>query len=164
MIGTDQPPAPFGALLRHFADLRDGTHGDARSRREKEELFAAAVNFLDQYARLVLEESDAYLLALTGDHSATGVRRGVGGLTARWMLSWPEQRNADLPPLTLLAHYGWTFHHPHLRGVTVGEWPLNVFSETDAAAELPTLRSIVAADIHNLVFQRDYRIVPATVR
>ena len=32
------------------------------------------------------------------------------------------------------------------------------------AAELPTLRAIAAADLHNLVFQLDYRIVPAITR
>jgi hypothetical protein len=38
-----------------------------------------------------------------------------------------------------------------------------VFDEKQAAAELPTLRSVTAADLHNLVFQRDYRIIPAIV-
>jgi hypothetical protein len=46
----------------------------------------------------------------------------------------------------------------------VGVWPLNVFNDADAAAELNTLRAIAAADLHNLVFQRDYRIVPAITR
>jgi hypothetical protein len=46
----------------------------------------------------------------------------------------------------------------------VGNWPLNVFSKVDAAAELPTLRAIAAAELHNLVFQADYRIVPAITR
>jgi hypothetical protein len=39
-----------------------------------------------------------------------------------------------------------------------------VFDEEQAAAELPTLRAIASADIHNLVFQRDYRIIPAILR
>jgi hypothetical protein len=43
-----------------------------------------------------------------------------------------------------------------------GDWPLNVFTP-EQAAELPTLRAIAAADVHNLVFQRDYRIIPAVV-
>ena len=43
-------------------------------------------------------------------------------------------------------------------------WPLNVFSDADAAAELPTLRAIASADLHNLVFQRSYRIIPAITR
>ncbi|MEV5017947.1 hypothetical protein ACIGW1_07015 [Streptomyces sp. NPDC053780] len=29
---------------------------------------------------------------------------------------------------------------------------------------IPVLRAIVAADLHNLVFQRDWRIVPALLR
>jgi hypothetical protein len=34
----------------------------------------------------------------------------------------------------------------------VGDWPLNVLDDEQAAAELPTLRAIAAAEIHNLVF------------
>src|SRR6266850_1625106 len=51
------------------------------------------------------------------------------------------------------------FHHPHLRGTTVHDWPLNVFSEEDASAQLPILRAIASSDLHNLVFRADYRIV-----
>ena len=54
-------------------------------------------------------------------------------------------------------------HHPHLQAGTAGDWPLNVFDEKQAAAELPTLRAIASADLHNLVFQRDYRIIPAII-
>src|SRR5260370_28494357 len=36
-------PASASALLRHFADLRDGTHGGARPRRDKEPPFPAAL-------------------------------------------------------------------------------------------------------------------------
>jgi hypothetical protein len=36
-----------------------------------------------------------------------------------------------------------------------------VFDDKQAAAELPTLRAVASADLHNLVFQRDYRIIPA---
>jgi hypothetical protein len=46
-------------LLRHFADLRDGSHGGAISRKEKERLFTAAVALLDPYARQPLEEMGA---------------------------------------------------------------------------------------------------------
>jgi hypothetical protein len=67
-------------------------------------------------------------------------------------------RPADV---VLHAFYGGGFHHPHLRGTTVGDWPLNVFSGQDAAGQLPILRAIVAGDLHNLVFRADYRIVPA---
>jgi hypothetical protein len=37
---------------------------------------------------------------------------------------------------------------------------LNVFSEEDATAQLPLLRAIASSDLHNLVYQSDYRIVP----
>lgn len=46
-------------------------------------------------------------------------------------------------------------HFADLRDGTHGD------GAADAAAELPTLRAIASADLHNLVFQSDYRIVPA---
>ncbi|GAA0405735.1 hypothetical protein GCM10009530_67370 [Microbispora corallina] len=155
----------IGALLRHFADLRDHRHGAAESRADKERLFSEAVALLDPYARRVLSEMNTDLLLGSGEVEATGVRRSPdGGVAALWTLSWPEQRSAGVEPIVLNAFYGAGFHHPHLRGATVGDWPLNVFTDEQAAAELPTLRAIAAADLHNLVFQKDYRIVPATIR
>jgi hypothetical protein len=64
----------------------------------------------------------------------------------------------------LHAYFGAGFHHPHLRGATVGDWPLNVFSVQDATDQLPILRAIATTDLHNLVFQSDYRIIPAVTR
>jgi hypothetical protein len=61
----------------------------------------------------------------------------------------------------LQAYFGAGFHHPHLRGTTVHDWPLNVFNEDDAAAQLSILRAIASSDLHNLVYRSDYRIVPA---
>jgi len=150
-------------LLRHFADLRDGTHGGAVSRREKERLFMTAVGLLDPYARQALEEINADLLLGSGEVSATGVRCRGDGQDAIWALSWPEQQAAAIKPIIIRAYYGVGAHHPHLRAGTAGDWPLNVFDEKQAAAELPTLRAVTAADLHNLVFQRDYRIIPAIV-
>ncbi len=49
--------------------------------------------------------------------------------TAVWTLSWPEQEQAGILPVTLEAFFGHGFHHPHLRDATVGVWPLNVFSD-----------------------------------
>ena len=161
----DNEPAHLRGLLRHFADLRDGTHGDgAVSRKEKEKLFAAAVGFLDIYARQALTEMNDSLLLRTGSITATGLTRSPDGdATATWFLGWPEQEQRHIQPVTLQAFFGHEFHHPHLRGATVGNWPLNVFSEMDAAAELPTLRAIAGADLHNLVFQSDYHIIPAII-
>jgi hypothetical protein len=148
-------------LLRHFADLRDGTHGGAISRREKERFFMTAVALLDPYARQPLEEINADLLLGTGEVTATGIRCRGNGLDAIWALSWPEQQAATIPPIIIRAYYSVGAHHPHLQAGTAGDWPLNVFDEKQAAAELPTLRAVASADLHNLVFRRDYRIIPA---
>src|SRR6266851_470157 len=67
-------PEYTAELLRHFADLREGTHGDAISRRDKERLFTAAVALLDPHARQPLEEINTDLLLGTGEVTATGVR------------------------------------------------------------------------------------------
>jgi hypothetical protein len=143
-------------LLPHFADLRDGTHGGAISRLDKERLFTAAVALLDPYARQPLKEINTELILGTGEVTGTGVRRRGDGVDAVWALSWAEQRAAGISPIIIRAYYGTGAHHPHLQGGTVGDWPLNVFDEEQAAAELPALRAVAAADLHNLVFQRDY--------
>jgi hypothetical protein len=168
MIGS----ASTSALLRHFSDLRDGTYSDgtysgARSRPDKERTFAAAVPLLDPYARQALEETNADLMLGTGAVTATGVRRSPdGGVDAVWTLSWPEQRAAGIEPVVIRAYFGRGFLHPHLRSVTVADWPLNVLDEEQAAAELPTMRAMAAADIHNLVVHLggDVHIIPATVK
>ena len=160
---TQSQPAYVAELLRHFADLRDGIHGDATSRRDKEQLFTQAVSLLDPFARQALHEINEHLLLGTGEVKATGLRSlASGGIHSVWTLSWPEQRATSINPIIIDAFYGSGFHHPHLRGGTVGDWPLNIFTQEQAAEELTTLRAIAAADLHNLVFQRDYRIVPAT--
>ena len=160
-------PRPTSALLHHFADLRDGTHGGVRSRRDKERLFEAAVPLLDPYVRQALDEINTDLLLGTGQVTTTGVRPSTdGGTHAVWALSWPEQQAAGIKPIVIRAYFGSGFAHPHLQSGTVGDWPLNVFDDEQAAAELPTLRAMAAADIHNLVFQLggDVSIIPATVK
>jgi hypothetical protein len=153
------------ALIRHFDDLRDNTHGGSVSRHDKERHFARAVELLAPAARQALDEINTDLLLDTGRVAATGLQRDAeGGLSASWEVAWPEQQAAGVAPVTLVAHYGIGFHHPHLRGTTVGDWPLNVFTVHDAADQLPIMRAIVTADLHNLVFQADYRIIPAVTR
>jgi hypothetical protein len=155
-------PAYITSLMRHFEDLRDGTHGGAASREGKEAHFERAVQLLAPVAREVLIEMNTTLLLDTGQLTETGLRRTPdGGLSASWVLSWPEQQAAGLPPLALHAYFGGGFHHPHLRGTTVQDWPLNVFNEEDAAAQRSILRAIASSDLHNLVYRADYRIVPA---
>ena len=118
---------------------------------------------LDPYARQPLEEIDADLPLGTREVTATGVRCRGDGLNAIWALSWPEQQAAAIKPVIIRAYYGVGAHHPHLQAGTAWDWPLSVFDEKQAAAELPTLRAIASADLHNLVLQRDYRIIPAVV-
>ncbi|MBF9334959.1 hypothetical protein G3N30_01510 [Microbacterium lacticum] len=161
---TTTIPAPLEALTRHFIDLRDGNHFGHVTRSGKESAFAEAVDMLDSPARRVLVEFNEHLLAGTGKIEVTGLHRDQrGGLIASWLLTWPEQRAASLAPISLIATYGAGFHHPHLRGATIGEWPLNIAKPEHAAELVPVLRTIAGADIHNLVFQvgGDWRIVPS---
>ena len=155
-------PAYITSLIRHFEDLRDGTHGGSASRKDKEAHFERAVQLLAPIARQVLAEVNISLLLDSGRLTETGLRRTAdGGLNASWALSWPEQRAAGVQPIVLQAYFGGSFHHPHLRGTTVQDWPLNVFSDEDAAAQLSILRAIASSDLHNLVYRADHRIVPA---
>ena len=118
----DRAPAHLRGLLRHFADLRDGTHGDgAVTRADKERLFVSAVGRLDPHARQALAEMNDVLLLGTGTITATGVTTSpLGGVAATWTLGWPEQEQAGIDPISLQAFYGHGFHHPHLRGGTLG--------------------------------------------
>jgi hypothetical protein len=153
-------PAYITSLIRHFEDLRDGTHGGSASREDKEAHFEKAVQLLAPVARQVLNEMNMHLLRDTGQLTESGLRRTPDGQNASWALSWPEQQAAGIEPIVLQAYFGGGFHHPHLRGTTVHDWPLNVFSEEDAAAQLSILRAIASSDLHNLVYLSDYRIVP----
>jgi hypothetical protein len=158
---SEPHPAYITQLLHHFADLRDGTHGGAADREGKERSFEVAVPLVDPFARQVLDEINAGLLGGTGEVSATGYQPGAEGPQAVWTLTWPEQQAAAISPVTIGAYYGLANSHPHLRGATVGDWPLNVFDSVQAAAALPTLRAIASADLHNLVFLAGWPIIPA---
>jgi hypothetical protein len=110
------PPAPCCAIS---PTLRDRTHGGVSSRREKEELFGKAVPLIDPYARRAVHEINQGLLLGTGEVTGTGVRpQAAGGIEAEWTLTWPLQQTAGIAPVTLRAHYGTGFHHPHLRSGT----------------------------------------------
>ncbi|SRR6266567_1206672 len=159
-------PGHITALIRHFSDLRDNTHGGSISRDDKETHFTRAVELIAPVALQALEEINTSLMLGTGTITETGgVQRDAdGGLSASWELSWPEQRAVGVPPVALYAYYGIGFHHPHLRGATVRDWPLNVFTTDDATGQLPIMRATATSDLHNLVFQADYRIIPAITR
>jgi hypothetical protein len=160
---TSCPPYTT-ALLRHFVDLRDRTHHGVTDRSDKERLFTKAVALVDPHARQTLEEINTCLMLDTGKVTASGIRHSPDGdADAMWALSWPLQQAAGIDPIVIHAFFGRGFLHPHLRSGTAGDWPLNVYDEEQAAAELPTLRAIASTDIHNLVFHLggDVRIIPA---
>jgi hypothetical protein len=95
----------------------------------------------------VLSEMNTSLLLESGRIAGTRLRRAPDGdLVASWALSWPELRSARVLPILLMAHYGIGSHHPHLRGARVRDWPLNIFTRSDAAEQLSILRAIAAAD------------------
>ena len=49
-------PAYVTSLIRHFEDLRDGTHGGSTSRKDKDAHFEKAVQLLAPVAGQVLTE------------------------------------------------------------------------------------------------------------
>jgi hypothetical protein len=59
-------PAYITSLIRHFEDLRDGTHGGSASRKDKEVHFEKEVKLLAPIARQVLTEMNTSLLFDTG--------------------------------------------------------------------------------------------------
>src|SRR5260370_3559784 len=109
-------PAYITSLIRHFEDLRDGTHGGSASRKDKEAHFEKEVQLLAPVARQVLTEMNTSLLLGTGHLTETGLQRTAdGGLNASCALSWPEQRPAGIEPIAIQAYFGAGFHHPRLR-------------------------------------------------
>src|SRR5438876_9275396 len=87
-------PAYITSLIRHFEDLRDGTHGGSASRKDKEAHFEKAVQLLAPVARQVLTEMNRSLLLDTGQLTETGLRRTAdGGMVGSWVLSWREQQD-----------------------------------------------------------------------
>ena len=94
-------PAYITSLIRHFEDLRDGTHGGSASRKDKEVHFEKAVQLLAPIARQVLSEMNMNLLRDTGQLTESGLRRTPdGGLNASWVLSWPEATSSHRHSLT----------------------------------------------------------------
>src|ERR1700704_6580493 len=112
-------PEYITSLIRHFEDLRDGTHGGSASREDKEAHFENAGQLLAPVARQVLNDMNRNLLRDTGQLSESGLRRTPdGGLNASWALSWPEQQAAGIEPIVLQASFGGGFPNPHIRRTT----------------------------------------------
>jgi hypothetical protein len=86
-------PAYITSLIRHFEDLRDGTHGGSASREGSATAGA--------YRPPGLNEMNMNLLRDTGHLTESGLRRTPdGGLNASWVLTWPEATSSHRHSLT----------------------------------------------------------------
>jgi hypothetical protein len=74
----DSVPACVKALMRHFVDLRDNTHGGSTRRHAKEDHFVRAVELLHPVAGQVLREINTMLLLESGRITDTRIAKDAG--------------------------------------------------------------------------------------
>jgi hypothetical protein len=159
-------------LFRHLDDLRTDSYEGVGPRPQRVELYRRAVELLGPVVRRVLEEADAAFLDRTGEIGEHGPSQDPdGGWTARWELSWPQQRQATnrrggdgVAPVQVVAWFAAGFTHPHLSGSLAGHWPLQVTGEADAERQEPIVRAIVEAELHQRIFEGGWTIVPGYTR
>jgi len=158
-------------LLRHLKDLRTGTYEGVQSRSAKEERYRKGIELLTPVAVAVLEEANVLFLQGTGKIQVIGPEDdGFSGLETRFELSWPEQRTAyvtrgprePLKPVRIVVNYSQSFLHPHLAGSAAGYWPFQVTSEADAERQRGILAAIVELELHQRIFETDWRILPVS--
>jgi hypothetical protein len=158
-------------LLRHLQDLRTGTYEGEKSRRAKEAVYRRGIELLTPIAMSILEEANALFLNGTGEVQVIGPEDdGTGGLETRFELSWPEQRETQvtrgphepLQPVRMIVNYSQSFLHPHLSGSSAGYWPFQVTDEIDAERQRGILAAIVELELHQRIFETDWRILPVS--
>jgi len=158
-------------LLRHLRDLRSGTYEGAMSRAAKEVVYRQGVELLTPVAVAILEEANTLFLNATGEVQVIGPEEdGSGGVVTRFELSWPEQRAAQvmrgprgpLQPVRIVVDYSQGFLHPHLSRSTAGFWPFQVTSAADAERQKGVLAAIVELELHQRIFETDWRILPVS--
>lgn len=156
-------------LLRYLQDLRSGIYEGAMSRGAKEVVYRQGIKLLRSVAVEILEEANTLLLIGTGTVQMIGPEEdGSGGLVTRFELSWPEQRaarvkrgpNGPLQPVRIVVNYSQGFLHPHLSGRFAGFWPFQVTSAADAGRQKGVLAAIVELELHQRIFETDWRILP----
>ena len=160
-------------LLRHLQDLRTGTYEGEKSRSAKEDVYRRGIELIRSVAVSILEDANTMFLNGTGEVQVIGPEDdGSGGLETRFELSWPDQRAAwvtrgphqPLEPVRIVVNYSQSFLHPHLAGSTAGYWPFQVTSEADAERQRGILAAIVELELHQRVFETDWRILPVSGR
>ncbi len=158
-------------LLRHLQDLRTGTYEGEKSRSAKEEVYRHGIELITSVAVSILEDANTVFLNRRGEVQVIGPEDdGSGGLETRFELSWPEQRAAwvtrgprqPLEPVRIVVNYSQNFLHPHLAGGTAGYWPFQVTSEMDAERQRGILAAIAELELHQRVFETDWRILPVS--
>ena len=156
-------------LHRHLQDLRSGTYEGALSRGAKEVVYRKGINLLKSVAVEILQQVNTLFLNGTGTVQIIGPEEdGYGGLVTRFELTWPEQRvaqvirgpNGPLQPVRIVVNYSQGELHPHLSGSTAGFWPFQVTSAADAARQKGVLAAIVELELHQRIFETDWRILP----
>jgi hypothetical protein len=157
-------------LMRHLADLVARRYEGAESWADRVGVFRRAVELLDPVVRGVFAEANAMFLESTGEISRSSVDTDDGSVGEHWELSWPRQRAAvsrdggPVPPVQVIAWFRRSFNHAHLRGSTAGDWPLQVINTEDATRQLPIVRAIVEAELHQRIYEGRYPVMPIAVR
>jgi len=149
---THQTTSPTPGAASPFRGLRDPAHA-GHSRPDKELLFADASPSSTTMHAKALEEINAEIAADTGgEHRqrAFSVARHRGLRADGRSMAGPA-RSPRRKPIVIRATSGRILHSTP--GGTVGDWPLNVFDEDKAAAELRHPAFDRRRRIHNLVFQ-----------
>ncbi len=144
---------------RHLMDLRSDTYDSAYSRAERETVFLRAVELLNPVVTRVLSEFNDLMLASSGTIEGPLYDR-AGGIEARWLLSWPEQRRVKhrveesngVDPITVRAHFGDGWTHGHLAGLVAGDWPMQVTSEEDAERQWMIIWTIAETELHQIIW------------
>ncbi len=157
-------------LLRHLDDLVTRSYESATSWPDRLALFLRAVELLDPVVRAACQHANMTFLESTGEITHHSVEQDDGSVEAHWELSWPRQREATsrdggpVAPVQVIAWFRRSFNHPHLRGSTAGDWPLQVTTTEDAARQEPIVRAIVEAELHQRIYEGRWPVMPVAVR
>lgn len=147
-------------LRRHLDDLRTRSHAGRTAWEDKAQLFGEEVDRLDPVVRQALGELSDTWLAGEGTVTRTDTADDPEGhLVTRWSLRWPDQEAAGVAPVQVAARFAPGRLHPHLGATRARDWPMAVDDAADAARQLPLLRLLAESELHQRVFEADWRIV-----
>lgn len=147
-------------LRCHLDDLRTRTHAGRQSWEDKAALFAEEVERLDPVVRQAMAELSETWLDAAGEIQRVDTEADPEGhLVTRWSLSWPDQREAGIEPVQVAARFAPGRLHPHLGATRARDWPLTVLDDEDAQRQLPLLRLLLESELHQRIFDADWRVI-----